>query len=238
MSAADMVILTRAPEDNARLAAELSERGLRVVEVPCVGTRVREVDLGEVGGTGLAEFAAVAFTSRRAVEAVAPVWTTFAGLLAAVGEATAEAMTVAFGRRPDVVSAEGTGESLARQLASQLSAGAAVLHLRGDKTTGTLGQGLVAAGLEFHEEVVYDNVGPVVERLTGVVEGTLAVFASPSAAHRFFGVNEHLVGVVQPVAIGPTTEAALLSLGTRPPALAGRPDAAALLACIIELTGR
>jgi uroporphyrinogen-III synthase len=136
------------------------------------------------------------------------------------------------------LSDEGTGESLAALLAAQLPAGSAILHLRGSKTTGTLQRGLSAAGFSFHEEVVYENVAPSIQRLEGIPEGTLAVFASPSAARRFFAANEHLLTQVLPVAIGPTTEAALRSMGAREPEMATRPDVEALLECILEITGR
>ena len=241
MPADRLVILTRTVEDNAPLVGALSAHGVSVVEVPCLASRPRPFKVSQVGGRGLAGFAAVAFTSRRAVAAVAheaKAWRAYGGLLAAVGSGTAEAMTEAFGRPPEVISEDGTGGSLAEQLANRLPVGGTILHLRGDKTTGTLQGGLTAAGFSFHEEVVYENVAPVIERLDGVGAGTLALFASPSAARRFFAVNEHLLDVVQPVAIGPTTQAALLSLGTKEPAVATRPDMAALLECIIELTRR
>lgn len=241
MPANQMVILTRAAADNVVLAEALAGHGVDVVQIPCLATRVRPVKLSEVGGTGLNRFAAVAFTSRRAVDAVAHgvgEWQAYGGLLAAVGQGTAQTIADILGREPEVVSEVGTGESLAALLAARLPTGAAVLHLRGDKTTGTLQRGLSAAGLALHEEVVYENVSPAIKRLEWVPDGTLAVFASPSAARRFFAANEHLAGVVRPVAIGPTTQAALRSLGTREPALAPRPEVEALVECILKITGR
>jgi uroporphyrinogen-III synthase len=241
MPADRMVILTREVADNAALAQALSKRGLNVVEVPCLATRVRSVQLSGVGGFGVEHFAAIAFTSRRAVDAVAQDASSlqaYGGLLAAVGQGTGEAIARQLRREPEIVSNEGTGESLAALLAVQLPAGAPILHLRGDKTTGTLQRGLSAAGFPLHEEVVYENFAPPIQRLEGVPEGTLAVFASPSAARRFFAANEHLLTLVIPVAIGPTTQAALQSLGTRTPALAPRPNVEALLECIFEITGR
>ncbi len=241
MPADQMVILTRAVEDNVELAQALSQRGLNVVEVPCLATRATNVQLAGVGGAGINQFAAVAFTSRRAVEAVASwatAWQTYGGLLAAVGPATAESIAATLGRTPEVVSEEGTGESLAALLATQLPSGSSILHLRGSKTTGTLQEGLSTAGFSFHEEVVYENVAPSIPRLEEVPEGTLAIFASPSAVRRFFAANEHLLSQVLPVAIGPTTEAALRSIGAKEPEMASRPNVEALLECILEITGR
>jgi len=236
-----MVILTRAKADNVVLAEALSKRGLDVVQVPCLATRVRSVELSDLGGSRLDDFAAVAFTSRRAVEAVAQyreTWQAYGGLLAAVGDGTARAIGHAFGREPEIVSEEGTGESLSLSLGARLPANSTVLYLRGTKSTGSFQSGLSTAGIGLHEEVVYENVAPAILRLEQIPDGTLAVFASPSAARRFFAVNEHLLNGLQPVAIGPITQAALRSLGTREPIMAPRPEVEALLECIIEITGR
>ncbi len=84
----------------------------------------------------------------------------------------------------------------------------------------------------------YENVAPEIPRLTDVPSGALVVFASPSAARRFFAVNDHLLALVIPVAIGPTTADSLRGLGAREPLVASAPTLEALTELIRTHIGR
>jgi uroporphyrinogen-III synthase len=219
-----MVILTREAHDNRPLRETLEALEVAVREVPCTGTRLLPVDTAR-----LAHYDAVAVTSQRAVAAAAQgAWCDYPGLLGAVGQGTAAAMTRVWGRAPDLVAPDGTGESLGHMLADTLAGRGRVVHLRGSKTTGTLQAALEAAGLALDEVVSYENVAPEIPRLTDVPSGALVVFASPSAARRFFAVNDHLLALVIPVAIGPTTADSLRGLGAREPLVASAPTLEAL----------
>lgn len=229
-----MVILTREQADNAELKGLLEAAGLAVVEVPCVGTRLLPFEFPENG-----PFAAVAVTSRRAVAATADHdWSLYPGIVAAVGSATATAVAAVWRRDADILGAKGTGDALAEELDARLPRGSRVLYLRGDKTTGGLQRGLDAAGHTVVEVVVYENVAPDVPTLEGTHSGALAVFASPSAAHRFFEANDHLRSTIDNVAIGPTTARALERITGRTPAVASNPSVAALAETIMNHTGR
>ncbi len=234
MSTHPMVILTREGEDNRTLRETMESLGVAVREVPCVATRFLPVDTAL-----LAQYDAVAVTSRRAVVAAASgAWTEYPGILAAVGQSTAEAMTEMWGRAPDLVAEDGTGHGLGRLLGDVLGGQGRVIHVRGSKTTGTLQAALQNAGLVMEEVVSYENVAPEIALLADIQPGALAVFASPSAARRFFAVNGHLLAVVQPVAIGPTTAAALRTMGTKEPFIASAPTAGALTELIRTHFGR
>jgi uroporphyrinogen-III synthase len=242
MPAHRLVVLTRERADNVALARRLEEAGIEVLDYPCIETRFLPVDGAALAAPhGLEACAAVVFTSRRGVEAIAGAavdWDRFPGLVAAVGEGTARTAERVLGRVPEVVSTDGTGATLGRMLGERLHPGGVVLHVRGRKTTGHLQAALVEAGLNVVEEVVYENASPALKPLDGVPDGAVAVFASPSAARRFFGANEALCGRIRPVAIGPTTAAALAEMGCDAAAVAVRPELEELTTCILDLVGR
>ena len=234
------LILTRSPEDNRQLASLLSDRAVEVLEYPCVDFTLHPFNGSEVDGRALASFAAVAFTSHRAVAAVASAPEGFrrAGLvLAAVGKRTAAAMERILGRPADLVSEEGTGRDLGEKLAASLPAGSRILHVRGATTTGHLKEALEAAGLALSSLVVYANVAPAMAPLE--IEGrSVALFASPSAVRRFCAVNPGMTGRIDAVAIGPTTAACLRESDVHSVAMAHEPTPAALVECVIDLIER
>lgn len=232
-----LVILTRESEDNQPLRVLLEEEGLAVVECPCLATRKLPFDVALLGedasGSG---FDAVAFSSRRGVEAVAehvsrlatiPLWVS-------VGPGTAGAMERMLGRAPDRVAPEGTGESMAGLLLDRLPTGARVLLVRGQQSTGLFQKKLRARpDLSLTELVVYENFRPEIPRLEGA-EGGVVLFASPSAVQRFFDVNDHLLSGTVAVAIGPTTQAALEERGHKEIKVAGAMTPEDLLRALVD----
>jgi len=234
------VILTRIPADNRRLKDLLEPRGFPTVDYPCVDFRFLPYRGGEVDGRGLDDFEAVAFTSRRAVQGIAGVPHLFRdrpAIIGAVGRGCAEEVVRILGRQPDVVSPRGTGEELGRLLAARLSRGSPVLHVRGSMTTGHLRDALVSRGLEVFALVVYENVAPPLPPLK-LAGRAVGVFASPSAARRFFQVNQDLADRLDCVAIGPTTEAELRRLGATRVQVASQPTPEELARAVEELIER
>jgi uroporphyrinogen-III synthase len=232
-----VVVLTRESRDNEPLAGKLSAAGLTVINYPCVKTGFMPV-AGLLADYPPTSFEAYALTSRRAVTALAGLAAELAAApvrLVAVGPGTATAIQESFGRPAQLIADDGTGAGLARALREILVPGDNVLHLRGDKTTGTLKAGLEMAGIHLQEVVVYENLAPDLVPLA-CPEGSLVVFASPSAARRFVGANPNLVPITQGIAIGPTTYNALSSLGWADIATARQPDLDGLYETIMAAT--
>jgi len=207
------VILTRESRDNQRLADRLRGLGAAVIDAPCIGIRLLPVSADDAAAVLLGA-AALALTSRRAAEALAPAAAAVresAVPLAAVGRSTADATRTLLGLEPRWTTDEATGEALARDLVATLPPAAEVVHARGDRTTGTLAQGLREGGLRLREWHVYahEAVTPPALALTGPA---VAVFSSPSAAEGFLRANPSPAGLVA-LAGGPTTAAALRRLG-------------------------
>jgi len=238
MPEGETVILTREAGDNALIAARLEGSGATVVEYPCIETRLLPYGGEPLGrGLNLEDFDAIAFSSRRAVAGMGPVagrLTAGRFLLAAVGDATARELQAVLGRSADLVGSKGTGAALGEELGAALGSGRRVLHVRGNKGLGHFRSAVEKLGVKVSEVIVYENVSPVLASLN-LVEPVVALFASPSAADRFFAVNKGTEALVTGVAIGPTTGSRLESLGLARVVVAGHPGVDELVACIEEL---
>jgi uroporphyrinogen-III synthase len=206
------VILTREPEDNRVLCRELQSRGIAVIEYPCLATRWIPPEHWHIEyNRCIEDFRVWVFTSKRAVKAFAQHHPSAMQdryladriedkqkqqnkriLLAAVGRSTADQLTASLGLSPDLVGADSTGEGLARDLLPLLKPKECVLHIRGDKTTGGFQRILVEAGFDVSALVVYENVAPSLSPIT-LETPTILMFASPSAAQRFYEANPHLM---------------------------------------------
>lgn len=238
MQTMDTVILTRETRDNRRIAAHLPP-DLRVVDYPCVETHLLPPTPKNLAGWLNPLPAAVAVTSRRAVEALAGHGATLRRLdpsVGAIGAATSRAVEVHWGLTPTWLPPEPTGRSLGRVLADALPPGSRVLYLRGNLSTGELAEALAAAGLLIEEQVVYENTSPEPPRLqlTGLA---IAAFASPSAVARFLMTNPDIAPRIIAVAAGPTTAEALRN--SRFPLVreAKGPGPAEMAQCILDVTG-
>lgn len=211
------IVLTRQADDNAALKAALAARGFAVVERPCLAIRLRApeaVELAALSAVGAPQL--YVFTSRYGVKGFAAALAS--GLLAApakdaafvaIGHGTRQALEregygVAF------CPSRATAESLAAELPARFPAGARVAWLRGELAPFTAIEALRQAGFSIAPLTVYANDEPALEALDGPV--ALSVFASPSAAKRFFAAFPRL-RTCPTLAIGQTTADALAELG-------------------------
>lgn len=213
-----VVILTREEEDNRPLAQRLQTRGIRVLQYPCIKISRDPFPKGAaIDGRQLADFPAVVFTSRRGVSGMQEVFQQLARseqLLAVVGASTAAAVKEHIGREPGLVADPATGEALAHALAHRLESPGPVLHVRGNKTTGTFKKIMESRGIRISELIVYRNQSPVPPPLE-LAEPGIAVFASPSAAACFIQNNPLLTSKLDYLAIGPVTAGYLRKQGIK-----------------------
>lgn len=204
------VLLTRASEDNARLAAALRSRGADVLELPCVRVEPADAEALAAAIRALGRDDVLVLTSRAGVGAVlgaaggAPLRASVACIGASTGRRLAEAgLSAAF------VASGSKGTSLAREL--PLPRGR-VLLARSDRALSGLADALRARGARVEEIVAYRTVpgasGDVqgARRRLRAGEIDVVVFASPSAVE---GLCEAIppddVRRARIVAIGPTT---------------------------------
>jgi len=232
------VILTRETPDNQRIAAHLPP-DLRVVDYPCVETHLLPPTSKDLAVWLDPIPAAVAVTSRRAVEALAGHGATLRHRdppVGAIGAATSRAVEVHWGLTPTWLPPEPTGRSLGRVLADALQPGSRVLYLRGNLSTGELAEALGSAGLLIEEHVVYENTSPKPPplHLTGLA---VAAFASPSAVVRFLTTNPDIAPRIVAVAAGPTTAEALRNSRFPMVREATGPGPAEMAQCILDVTG-
>ena len=213
------VVLTREPEDNRALAQALQDRGVPVVQIPCVATRYLEPEFLPPAVD------AVTFSSRRGVEGLLRSeagrnWLEAlpAARIGVVGPATGAALADA-GRQTEWVADPARGEVLAALMTASLPAGARVAVVRGNLRAGAMDPLLNKAGLSLTLIQVYENLSPDIPVLEPSA-ATAVFFASPSAARRMFKANPW-VGERICLAIGATTATALNELGVDAPLQAG-----------------
>ncbi len=238
MPSGAVVVLTQEAEDNAALAALLAPFGITALGYPCLATRYRPFRGGHLdSGRNLTDYDVIIFTSKRAVTGVQPARGAIAaaGLpVACVGATTAQAVRQLLELEPALTPAsEQTGANLAQLIAEAGLKVRRALYFCGNRTTGGLQAGLAQAGIEVDEQQVYENYAPDLEPLKPGV-AALVVFASPSAARRFFQANPAWRDTASCIAIGPATSACLSELGARRAGQAAQPDKLSLAQAIIN----
>ena len=227
MSPNPAVILTQEEQDNARLADLLAARGMSSISYPCICTSYIPFDPhGEIAGIPLREYGLVAFTSRRGVigfEPASQLLEQSRPVVACVGESTAAEFESRFGFKAEIMPPENrTGAGLAGEICSRINAPVPVLYVRGTRASGEFSEPLRRRGWQVGELTVYRNDQPQMQPLA-LAGQAVAVFASPSAAARFFQVNPGMTGSIPCVAIGPVTQRSLRELGVERITAAARP---------------
>ncbi|HXB54694.1 MAG TPA: uroporphyrinogen-III synthase [Vicinamibacteria bacterium] len=236
MSARPMVVVTREEGPEASLSGWLKAGGLEVFFLPTISIqppsdgRPLEEALQELSG-----FDWLAFTSAHAVEALCRrpgwprAWAAAARRprLAVVGPATAAAL-FGCGLLADLQPAEAGARALAAALlAAAEGRPLRVLWPRSDLARPELREALTAGGARVVDPVAYQTgsapPAPVAEFSRLLDEGRIAAvcFLSPSSATNLAAILggadlAHLSGRTRIASIGPTTSAALKSLGAPP----------------------
>jgi len=224
------VLITR--EDPAPLAEAVSIAGGEPIALPLLSTRWLAFELAD--GMSLDDYDWVAFTSARAVHAIASdpesrgwEWPP-QSRSAAVGDRTAHELT-ALGWMPECVAEDGTARGLVACLRAHGVLGARILFPCSAIAEPTLAEGLTAAGARVETIPVYTTVQswddsperlPFLARELAreLARGCVVTLASPSAAKALVDVA-FAAGVLDslrrtPVAaLGPTTATAARALG-------------------------
>lgn len=229
-----------------------------------VGAEVEWLGLLEVGAPGDVEplrraageverFRWVALTSANAVSPLfdlLPEGLPGSVAVAAVGEATARALR-ARGVEPHLVSAKGSGEGLAEELAAEenLRGARVLLPLAADART-ELAAGLRAAGAEVSTVVAYEKrlAAGAGERAAALFPAGRPLgwvtFTSPRLARTFAELIDRNAGgwearrpALLAASIGPTTSGELRRLGVAPAAEAKAPGDEALVAAVVAAAG-
>jgi uroporphyrinogen-III synthase len=206
-----VAILTRQPEDNARLGARLRASGAEVIELPCVRTRPLDDDRVLADAIRcMADEDWLVVTSRAGAEAVARAARPRCRV-AAIGRATAgrlehHGIPVSF--QPRVPSGAALGRELPRARAALLA--------RSDRALADLPDILRARGFAVREVVAYRTVaradGDVSRARMALADAQceVAVFvASPSAVGAFGDVTGDLAARATFQAMGEATTAAV-----------------------------
>lgn len=226
------VVLTRAPEDNAVLMAELRAAGAEVLELPCVSTQPLDDPSGlRAALADLTSDDVIVVTSRAGADAVASAHA--APSVAAVGGATA-ARARAAGLRVTFVPSRADGATLGAEL--PLPRGMVVLA-RSDRADGELPRILRSRGARVREVTAYRTVagvrGDPAAARAALERRAAVLLASPSAVTALCeAIGFDLLRRGRLVAIGTRTADRIRELVGTEPLLARSPAIADLLDAI------
>jgi uroporphyrinogen III methyltransferase/synthase len=244
------VVVTRPRRDAAALVERLASLGAEVIEAPAIeiAPPVDPAPL-DLALRSLASFDWMAFTSAHAVEAVRR---RMEGLgigslpaavkVASIGEATSDAVAVAFGRPADLEPvADFRARGLLRALAGVDPIGRVLLPVS-DRARTELQDGLRAGGADVTTVVAYATVpsAALAGRLTEALAGgglDLVLLASPSAVESLGAALGPRALRLATVAIGPTTEKAAEEAGLRVLAVAASPGVDGLVEATLRALG-
>jgi len=226
------VVLTRAPEDNAPLAAELRGRGVPVIELPAMLIEPVNDDRQLIAAVrALGPDDRVVFTSRAGVDAVrrAVAPADVYAPVAAVGPATA-ARCAEWGIDAWTPS-EPSGAALGREL---LLGSGVVLLPRADRSDPAIVNELIARGARVREVVAYHVVpratGDVVAAKRAALAGSVFVLASPVAVDGVASaIGLAALGRARLLALGPTTARAVARVVGADPRIVGTLTAEAIV---------
>jgi uroporphyrinogen III methyltransferase/synthase len=227
------VLITRPAAQSARLAAKLEQLGAKVVCQPVIRIQAPDDYLGlDRSLEQLDTFQWVAFSSRNAVQffldrlisRVGSAEPLKALKIAAVGPATAQALTER-GFPPDVIPLIATGASLAQHLGS-LARNQNVLIPCGNRSSSGLSDGLTANGIQFVESIAYastdvTSADPAVAQAIEKGHFDWITITSPAIARSTVNLFGQRLAHTQLASISPNTSAALNALGF-PPAVEAR----------------
>ena len=230
------VLVTRALEDARVWAAQLSALGADAVILPCIRAELFDDALTRealVSALSNAEWLCV--TSRHGVEAVARLDVPLSTRLkiAAVGEATANAVRTVFARDP-FVARGGTSRALGAELAASLDENiismrmvvAAAAGGRSDAELALTRHGASVTRVDVYRTVPASRCGTLRDLAAERIDDVL--LASPSAVEGLLNQASVPSGA-RIFAIGPTTSAAIVAAGLSVTGEAVRPDFESLL---------
>jgi uroporphyrinogen III methyltransferase/synthase len=208
------IVVTRAREQSSELARKFEALGAEVAVFSTIHIRPLRVKPIHIRG-----YTHVAFTSRTAVEYFFPNLAgdcrSLAGTkVCAVGDQTARAL-VERGIQPDLVAAEFTSRSLARELAQQGVKGAHVFHPGADKMNPDFEKLLSKVGAKVTNLVLYriDKVAP--ENVDAVDQADWVTFASAQTVRNFMEAVGRRPIRAKVACIGPITAAAARKAGLK-----------------------
>ncbi|MEX0775287.1 MAG: uroporphyrinogen-III C-methyltransferase [Phycisphaeraceae bacterium] len=248
------ILVTRTRQQASELRAQLEALGAAVLEAPTIEiASPTQEDTRQVADAvaSISQYDWLVLTSGNAVAALAEALAKqdrdarhLAGVkIAAVGEATAEALRDRLNVRPDLVPTRAVAESLAGELIAQQDlAGKRVLLLRADIARPNLPKLLTDAGATVEEVTVYRTQRPA--SLPDAVLDALrdkqidwVTFTSSSTARNLvemLGQERTLLEPLQRASIGPITSQTLRELNLPPTIESQEANVAGLVAVLVQ----
>jgi uroporphyrinogen III methyltransferase/synthase len=229
------IVVTRSREQSSELGRKFEALGAEVAVFSTI--RIRPVKVKPIKIQG---YTHVAFTSRTAVEYFFPNLAgdtrSLAGTkVCAVGDQTARAL-IDRGIKPDLVAAEFTSRSLAKELARQEVKGAHVFHPGADKMNPDFEKLLTKLGAKVTNLVLYriDKVAP--ENVEAVDASDWITFASAQTVRNFMEAVGNRPIRAKIACIGPITAKAVRQAGLKVAVVPKKYTFDALIQAIVKAT--
>jgi uroporphyrinogen III methyltransferase / synthase len=229
------VVVTRSREQSSELGRKFEALGAEVAVFSTI--RIRPVKVKPIVIRG---YSHVAFTSRTAVEYFFPnlagdVRSLAGTKVCAVGDQTARAL-IDRGVKPDLVAAEFTSRSLAKELAQQGVKGAHVFHPGADKMNPDFEKVLSKVGAKVTNLVLYriDKVAP--ENVESVDDADWITFASAQTVRNFMEAVGSRPIHAKIACIGPITAKAARGFGLKVAVVPRKFTFDALIQAIVKAT--
>ncbi len=205
------VVLTRSPEDNARIQALACDLDVEWVERTCIGYTFVPVAPAVLDDLRAGRFDAAIFPSRRAVEGLFQAGPLPApARVVAIGPATRDAL-ISHGWREVMTPNEARAASVVDELDTLLPGARHVLYVRGEAATHEIQTALRARrGIGITELVVYRSQPATIAPLPDDDAATLVVLASPETARTWLASD---ASHREYLAIGSSTAAAVRDAG-------------------------
>jgi uroporphyrinogen III methyltransferase/synthase len=229
------VVVTRSREQSSELGRKFEALGAEVAVFSTIRIRPVRVKPIEIRG-----YTHVAFTSRTAVEYFFPNLAgdtrSLAGTkVCAVGDQTARAL-IDRGIKPDLVAAEFTSRSLAKELANKGMKGTHVFHPGADKMNPDFERVLTTVGAKVTNLILYriDKVAP--ENVEAVDDADWITFASAQTVRNFMEAVGGRPIRAKIACIGPITAKAARQAGLKVAVVPKKYTFDALIQAIVKAT--
>ena len=234
------VVVTRAREQNSKLAAQLVDLGAKVIEAPAIAIEHLDFEFPDLNNVGYVVFTSTngvhhtmtaLFESGRDVRYFADV------KLCTVGTSTAAALRE-YGLNADVIPQNFNGDELSNMFDLATEGKKSVVCFRAAAVRDTIEKSLIEKGYDFKNIPVYVNTSSDIddETLEEIRNADIIAFSSSSTvtnALKLFG-EDTVQAVPTKVSIGPITTSSMLDNGLTPNLVADVADIDGVVRAIVD----
>lgn len=234
------IVVTRAREQNSKLASKLEKLGANVIEAPAISIEHLDFEFRELNDVGYVIFTStngVHHTMRALFESGRDVRYFSNVKLCAVGTSTSAAL-FEYGLSADMIPQTFNGDELAAMFEAAPDLKKKVMCFRAAAVRDVIEKSLIEKGYEFINIPVYINTSPGIDEVTlaEIKDADIIAFSSSSTvvnALKLFG-QDTVQAIPIKVSIGPITTSTMLENGLTPSQVSDVADIDGVVRAILE----